>query len=122
MNTIDHPSRAIKRKRRIRSKLSGTAQRPRVTIHRSNRYTYVQVVNDETGKTIANENSLSLAKKQGKALTGTKLEQAKQVAEVVAADLKKQKVTQLAFDRGSYKYHGRVKAVAETLRDKGLAL
>lgn len=122
MNKIDHPTLQTKRKRRIRSKLFGTAQRPRVTVHRSNKYTYVQVINDESNSTLLSENSLSLTKNQGKAVTGTKIEQAQQIAEAVAADLKKLKVTHLAFDRGSYKYHGRVKAVAMTLRDKGLDL
>jgi large subunit ribosomal protein L18 len=110
---------AEKRKRRVRGKISGTAERPRLTIFRSNKNTYLQVINDETGETLASSNNLGLAK-SGKKLTGTKVEQAIEITKDLFKQLKSKKVNALRFDRGSYRYHGRLKAVAETLREAGI--
>lgn len=115
MPQIDHyATKAQKRARRVRAKVRGTSDRPRLTVFCSNRHTFVQVINDETGQTLASANELQMGKT--KKLSGTKLERAKAVAEALAADLKKQKITKLAFDRGARRYHGRVKAVAEAMR------
>jgi len=110
---------AEKRKRRVRGKISGTAERPRLTIFRSNKNTYLQVIDDQAGVTLAASNNLSM-NKAGKKLTGTKLEQATQITSDLLKQLKSKKVNALRFDRGSYRYHGRLKAVAETLREAGI--
>lgn len=114
-----HTTLAEKRARRVRSKISGTAARPRVTVYRSNRYTYLQVINDETGKTLASANNLSV-EKAGIKLGGTKIENAVTITQELAKQLKAQKIVALKFDRGSYRYHGRVKAIATALREAGI--
>lgn len=122
MSRIDRSkSLAQRRQARVRAKLFGTAQRPRVSVKRSNQYMYVQVINDEAGVTVASANDLMLKKAKTK-LSGTKIERAQQVAEAVAQQLKDQKISKLCFDRGSYRYHGRVKAVAEAIRAAGLEM
>lgn len=122
MSKINHSSSVARRRQlRVRAKLFGTTERPRVTVKRSNHYMYVQVVNDETGTTIASANDLMLTKAKVK-LAGTKTDRARQVAEAVAEQLKKQNIRKLCFDRGSYRYHGRVKAVAEAIRQAGLEM
>lgn len=112
-------SLAEKRKRRVRSKLSGTSSRPRVTVFRSNKNIYLQVINDETGETLAASNDLSMVK-AGKKLTGTKTEKAVLIAQDLVKQIKKKKIDALMFDRGSYRYHGRLKAIAEVLREAGI--
>lgn len=107
-----------KRRQRVRSKLFGTATRPRLSVLRSNEHLFLQVIDDEIGKTLlANSDS-------GKAnqLTGTKTEKAVQLAKAIAKQLKTKKIEKLVFDRAHYKYHGRVKAVAETLRQEGIQI
>ncbi|MBT4123906.1 MAG: 50S ribosomal protein L18 [Candidatus Pacebacteria bacterium] len=104
-----------KRRKRVRSKIVGTNDRPRLTVFRSNKYISLQVINDETGKTIASASDLGK-----KEVTGTKTEKAKKVTVELVKNLNKKKIKNLKFDRGSYKYHGRVKAVAETLREEGI--
>ncbi len=115
MNQVNHLTPAQRRKRRVRSKISGTADRPRLAVFRSNQHIYLQAINDATGEVIA---AASDAKKD-KEYKGTKIEAAEQVAEEMAEKLKKAKVKKLVFDRGRYSYHGRVKKAAETLREKG---
>lgn len=112
-------SLAEKRARRVRSKISGTAERPRVTVYRSNKFTYLQVINDETGETLAAANDLSLTK-AGVKLEGTKTENAVLITTELAKQLKAKNITALRFDRGSYRYHGRLKSVAEALRKSGI--
>jgi len=112
--------RAKQRAKRVRGKMSGTMQRPRLTVFRSNKYTYLQVINDETGKTIASANDLQLIKQDAKSLKGTKLERAQKLAAALVDQLKKLKVSKLCFDRGSYRYHGRLKAIAEVVREAGI--
>lgn len=119
MTLTHHQTPAQKRKLRVRGKLHGTALRPRLTVFRSNKYTYLQAIDDTTGKVLAAANELSLRK--GKAgLAGTKKERALHVAEAIVAQLKKAKITKLAFDRGSYTYHGRLQVVADALRQAGI--
>ncbi len=105
---------AKRRAIRTRAKISGTAERPRLTVFRSGAHMYAQVINDETGKTLAAASDL-----QDK---GTKkpLESAAAVGAEVAAKAKAAGVTKVVFDRGSYLYHGRVAAVAEAARTAGL--
>lgn len=101
-----------RRQRRIRAALFGTAQRPRVSVYRSNQHVYVQAIDDNQGRTLT-------AGYDGQ-LTGTKTERAQAVAKNVAAALKKMGVSAVIFDRGYYRYHGRVRAVADTLRAEGI--
>ncbi len=107
-----------KRKIRVRVKLHGTAVRPRLNVLRSNKYCYLQVIDDDSGKTLASANDV----KKDKKMTGTKTERAIKIAEDIAKQLDKKKIKELVFDRGYYRYHGRVKAVAESLRKAGLKL
>ncbi len=105
------------RKRRhikIRTKVSGTAEKPRLVVFRSLMHTYAQLVNDDEGKVLA---SVSDIKSKDK---GTKVEKAKKVGEEIAQKAQELKVSEVKFDRNGYKYHGRVKAVAEAAREGGL--
>jgi len=101
-----------KRHTRVRGKISGTAERPRLNVFRSNTNIYAQVIDDVAGVTLASANSLKLS--------GTKTEQAKSVGEAIAAAAKAAKVEEVIFDRGGYLYHGRVQALAEAAREAGL--
>lgn len=105
-----------KRKHRSRGKVKGTANRPRVSVFRSNQHTLVQVIDDQQGHTLAAAGDLGKEKKY----TGTKTERAQALAQDLAAQLKKKKINQVVYDRGAYRYHGRVKAIAEVLRAAGL--
>jgi len=117
MSRIDHNATlAEKRKRRVRAKLFGSAERPRLTVFRSNRFMYLQVIDDAEGKTLAAATDQSKTVKK----TGTKIESAKAIAKKLFDKIKKSKIEALVFDRGSYKYHGRVKAVVEELRELGI--
>ena len=106
----------IKRHSRIRAKVSGTAERPRVCVFKSNRRVFVQAIDDATHTTLA---SNALSAKAGK---GTKTEQAKTVGSAIAKTLKDKGIAKAVFDTGGFKYHGRVKAVAEGLREGGIAM
>ena len=108
----------IKRQKRIRAKIVGTSVRPRLTVFRSNEHISIQVIDDSVGKTLASASDLIEAKKT----KATKTERAIAVSKTLLELLKKQKITSLVFDRSYYKYHGRVKAVAETLREGGIKL
>lgn len=113
MPAIRHQHTAAqKRQARIRAKLHGTASRPRLTIFRSNLHTHLQVIDDEANKTLVSLSDIS----KGNKFKGTKTERAIQVTAELIKLLTKAKIKAVVFDRGSYKYHGRVKAVAETLR------
>ena len=107
----------IFRKKRSRAQVLGTAERPRLSVFRSNRYTYVQLIDDVAGKTLVSASTQSL-EKQVKAKTN----QAKQLGEIIAKKAKEAGIKIAVFHRGSYKFHGRVKAVAEGAREGGLKL
>ncbi len=119
MPTIRHSlSKVEKRKLRVRSKLNGTAKRPRVTVFRSNKYTYMQAVDDVAQKTVVAASDV--AARKDKKTKATKKELAAGAATELAKALKAKKITAVVFDRGQYKYHGRVSIVAETLRAQGI--
>ena len=101
-----------KRHRRVRGRISGTAERPRLNVFRSNTNIYAQVIDDVAGVTLASASSLNE--------TGTKTEQAQKVGELVAKAATAKGITEVAFDRGGYLYHGRVQALAEAARENGL--
>lgn len=116
---LDHTKTpAQKRKARVRGKLHGTAKRPRLSVFRSNKHMYLQVIDDDAAKTLVAANDLQKAVKTKKGDTKTDI--AGGVAQHLAENLTKKKIKQVVFDRGSYRYHGRVKKVAETLREKGI--
>jgi len=103
---------------RIRKKISGTAEKPRLAVFRSNKQIYVQVIDDHTGSTIL---SASSREKEIAAKTGIKkTEQAAFVGKLLAARCKEKGIDSLTFDRGGYKYHGRVKSLADAAREGGL--
>lgn len=97
--------------------MSGTATHPRLSVYRSNKHLYLQAIDDQAGKTMASANDKKLTAAEQKK---TKSEQASAVAVLIAKQLKTKKVDAVIFDRGAYKYHGRVKAVAEGLREAGI--
>lgn len=112
-------SKQKRRKRihwRIRTKIQGTAQRPRLNIYRSNRFIYAQLIDDLAGHTIAAANSLE----EAVANEGTKSEQAAVTGKLLAERAKDAGLETVIFDRGGYIYHGRVKALAEAAREGGL--
>jgi large subunit ribosomal protein L18 len=108
-----------KRKARVRGKVSGTQERPRLTVFRSARHIYVQAIADDLGKTLVEASTLSpeLRDKLGKI---KKSEAAKEVGKLVAARLKAIGIEKAVFDRGRFLYHGRVKALADAAREVGL--
>ena len=105
----------LRRHRRVRGKVRGTAERPRLVVFRSNRGISAQLVDDLAGKTLAGASWLGLG-----TFKGTKTEQAAEVGKAVAAAAKKAGIENVVFDRGGYLYHGRVKALAEGAREGGL--
>ena len=104
-----------KRKLRVSGALTGTAARPRVSVARSNAHIVLQAIDDIAEKTIVSASDLGKTK-----IKGTKTERAIIVAQALVKALKAAEVTAVIFDRGAYRYHGRVKAVAETLRKEGI--
>jgi large subunit ribosomal protein L18 len=106
----------LRRHRRVRKKISGTAERPRLVVHRSNRGIFAQLVDDDAGRTLASASWLSLRK----GFKGTKTEQAAEVGKLLAKAAKGAGVGQVVFDRGGFLYHGRVKALADAAREGGL--
>lgn len=111
-----HSTRFKKRKRRVRGKVSGTNKRPRISVFRSNNAIYAQLINDEKQETLASVSSLKLKKKKDE----SKIELAARVGEELAKSAKKKKIKDAVFDRSGYKYHGRVKALADGARKGGL--
>jgi large subunit ribosomal protein L18 len=106
-------------KYRIRKKLSGTGDRPRMTVYRSNKQIYVQLVDDLSGKTLG---AASSQEKDIASQKGNKIEQAKLVGKRIAEVAKEKGIDNVVFDRNGYLYHGRVKNLAEAARKSGLKL
>ena len=116
MTVATAPARRLKRRRRVRAKVHGSAERPRISVFRSNRGIFAQLVDDDTGRTLAGASWTALPKSFG----GDKTEQAKRAGALLAARAKEAGVDACVFDRGGYQYHGRVKALAEGAREGGL--
>ena len=110
----------LKRKRRIRKKIFGTANMPRLVVFRSAKHIYAQLIDDDAGVTIASASSQSKAIREKAAEFESKCDVAKAVGQAIAASGKEKGVEKVAFDRGGYIYHGRVKALAEGAREGGL--
>jgi large subunit ribosomal protein L18 len=108
-----------RRKLRIRRKISGKTERPRLSIFRSGRHVYAQVVNDVDGKTLAAASTLSRDLK-GSLESDNKTDAAKKVGALIAKICLERKIDKVVFDRNGYLYHGRVKALADAAREAGL--
>jgi large subunit ribosomal protein L18 len=115
VSTLTKYEARLRRHRRVRGKISGTAERPRLVVTRSNRGIFAQLVDDESGRTLASSGWTTLARDNG-----SKSEQAGEVGKALAAAAKRAGIEQCVFDRGGYLYHGRVKALAEGAREGGL--
>ncbi|MBL7954180.1 MAG: 50S ribosomal protein L18 [Flavobacteriales bacterium] len=113
---FDRINRRLKIKQRVRKNVHGTAERPRLSIYRSNTGMYAQIINDETGRTLVSTSSL----KDKKAAGVPKIDQAKIVGAAIAEKAKAAGIDKVVFDRNGYLYHGRVKALAEAAREAGL--
>lgn len=107
----------VKRHKKIRNKISGTQEVPRLCVFRSNKEIYAQIINDEEGKTLVSSSSLDKALKIN---NGGNIEAAKIVGKDIAKKAKELKIDSVAFDRAGYLFHGRVKALAEAAREEGL--
>ena len=107
----------VERHKRIRKEISGTADRPRLNVFRSNANITAQIIDDEKGVTLV---SASTLEKELKIANGGNVEAAKLIGAEIAKRAKKAKITKVVFDRGGYLYHGRVKALAEAARENGL--
>ncbi len=105
------------RKKRNRAKIFGTAQRPRLSVFRSNKFISAQMIDDEKGHTLFSASSKEFAKK-----AKNKVEQSRLLGEAIGEKAKAMGIASAVFNKGPYQYHGRVKAVAEGARAKGLAL
>ena|SRR5688572_29584904 len=106
-------NKRIRLKKRIRVKITGTAKRPRLSVFRSNKFIYAQVVDDITGKTLVTASDVKITK-------GTKTERAKEVGKSIGAICSKAKISEVVFDRNGFKYTGRIKILADEARAAGL--
>jgi large subunit ribosomal protein L18 len=116
MSVLTNRQRRLKRRRRVRARVNGTAERPRLSVYRSNKGIFAQLVDDTKGQTLA---AVNWIEPELRKLTAS--EQAKKAGELLAERAKSAGVESCVFDRGGYQYHGRVKALAEGAREGGLA-
>ena len=117
MRTTVKAERRSRIKRGIRKKIFGTAERPRLSVFRSNTAIYAQIINDDLGVSIA---SMSSRAKDFESFSGTKTEKSEKVGQILAQKAKEKGVEKIVFDRNGYKYHGRIEALARGARDGGL--
>ena len=113
----DKSARRLRIKSRFKNTIVGTSERPRLSVYRSNKQIYAQLIDDESGHTVASASSLV-----DKKAKGTKIDQAKLVGKEIAEKAKKVKISRVVFDRNGYLYHGRVKSLAESARENGLTI
>jgi large subunit ribosomal protein L18 len=116
MSTLSPREARLRRHRRVRKHISGTAERPRLAVYRSNTGISAQLIDDQEAKTLAAASWTGLKK----SFKGTKTEQAAEVGKLLAENARKAGIEAVVFDRGGYLYHGRVKALAEAAREGGL--
>jgi large subunit ribosomal protein L18 len=116
MSVQSKPAKRLKRRRRVRAKIRGTAERPRLSVFRSNKGFFVQLIDDVAGRTLV---AVNWTEADFRALGP--MEQAKAVGEALARRAKEAGIESAVFDRGGYQYHGRVAALAEGAREGGLA-
>ena len=115
MTVTTAPQRRLKRRRRVRAKVRGSAERPRISVFRSNRGIFAQLIDDDSGRTLA---AVTWTEAELRGLSP--MDQARQAGTVLAQRAKAAGVETAVFDRGGYQYHGRVKALAEGAREAGL--
>jgi large subunit ribosomal protein L18 len=115
MTVLTGPARRLKRRRRVRAKVRGSAERPRISVFRSNRGIFAQLIDDDAGRTLAAVNWT-----EGDLKSLKPMEQAKKAGELLGQRATAAGITTAVFDRGGYRYHGRVKALAEGAREGGL--
>jgi large subunit ribosomal protein L18 len=115
MTVLTAPARRLRRRRRVRAKIHGTAERPRISVFRSNRGINAQLIDDDAGRTLA---AVNWTEADVRGLS--RADQPKRVGELLAERAKAAGVSEAVFDRGGYQYHGRVKALAEAAREAGL--
>jgi large subunit ribosomal protein L18 len=115
MTVLTQPARRLKRRRRVRAKVHGSAERPRISVFRSNRGVFAQLIDDDAGRTLA---SVQWTEAELRSLKP--MEQATEAGKLLAARAKAAGIDTAVFDRGGYQYHGRVKALAEGAREGGL--
>jgi large subunit ribosomal protein L18 len=115
MSTLTTREARLRRHRRVRGKVRGSVERPRLAVFRSNRGIFAQLVDDDSGKTLAGASWVTV-----KGIDGDKSKQAREVGKAIAAAAKQAGIDSVVFDRGGYLYHGRVKALAEGAREGGL--
>jgi large subunit ribosomal protein L18 len=117
MTVMTAPARRLKRRRRVRAKVRGTAARPRISVFRSNRGIFAQLIDDDAGRTLA---AVNWTEADLRSLGP--MEQAKQAGILLAQRANAAGIERAVFDRGGYQYHGRVKALADGAREGGLAV
>lgn len=115
--TVKSQQARKRRHERLRKRLSGTTERPRLNVFRSDKHIYAQVIDDTAGKTIASASDVETDLREGE---GTKSQRAVTVGRLIAERAINAGVKQVVFDRGGYQYHGRVKALADAAREAGL--
>ncbi len=115
---LEKKEKRIRRHKRVRAKISGTAERPRLCVFKSEKHIYGQLIDDDKGKTLAQASDLELvlkkSEKQGK------MNVALEVGKLIAGKAKDLKIEKVVFDRGGYKFHGKIKSLAEGAREGGL--
>jgi large subunit ribosomal protein L18 len=115
MTVVSKPTKRLKRRRRVRAKVRGSAERPRISVFRSNRGLFAQLIDDDAGRTLA---SVQWTEADLRSLKP--MEQATEAGKLLASRAKAAGIETAVFDRGGYQYHGRVKALAEGAREGGL--
>jgi large subunit ribosomal protein L18 len=116
-NTKTARAGRLRRHARVRKQLRGTAERPRLAVFRSNQHIYAQVINDDAGRTLAQASDVESTLRGG---SGTKSERAKSVGQLVAQRAREAGIEAIVFDRGGFRYAGRVQALADGAREEGL--
>lgn len=114
--TLTRQAKRLQRHRRIRSKISGTAERPRLSVFCSNRHIYSQIIDDVNGRTLVSASTLELRNQ----IIGRGLDKAKKVGELIAERALAKGIKAVVFDRGGFSYAGRIKVLAEAARSQGL--
>ena len=117
INNTNKNEERIRRHLRVRTKVSGTAETPRLNVFRSNAHIHAQIIDDTTGTTLVSANSVEM-----KLENGGNIEAAKKVGEAIAKKCLENNIESIRFDRGGYVYHGRVQALADAAREAGLKL
>lgn len=115
---VEKANRRVRRKKHIKKTVQGTLDRPRMSVFKSSKYLYIQVIDDQSGKTLAFANNLE---KDHKGITST-VEGAAKLGEIIGERLKEKKITRVVFDRNGYVYHGKVKAIADGARKSGITI